>query len=139
MRARRIEFGAGVAAAALGLLAFIFVLTAPIVPVSCPANASCARAYETFVEANGAGGLFFALAMLVAALVGGVSAVVEARKGRTVAAIPLWVAAALAFGGCALAASGPGVLYLPSVLALGLAAYASLLARLQSRPRQPAA
>ena len=46
MRARRIELGAGVAACALSLLAFVFVLFAPVVPVCaitstqhCPANA----------------------------------------------------------------------------------------------------
>ena len=33
MRARRIELGAGVAACALSLLAFVFVLFAPVVPV----------------------------------------------------------------------------------------------------------
>ncbi|HEU5347986.1 MAG TPA: hypothetical protein VFU63_05175, partial [Ktedonobacterales bacterium] len=80
----------------------------------------------------------FVLAMLALSLIGGIGAIVEARTGRRVAAIPLWVAAVLAFGGCTLAASGAGIIYLPSVLALALAAYASLLSRLPARnPQTP--
>jgi len=42
----------------------------------------------------------------------------------------------LVFAGCALAASGAGIIYLPSVLALALAAYASILSRLSARNRR---
>jgi hypothetical protein len=73
--------------------------------------------------------------MLALSLAGGVGAIVEARTGRRLAAIPLWAATALVFGGCALAAGGAGIVYLPSVLALGLAAYASILSRLSGRRR----
>jgi len=144
MRARRIEFGAGIAACALSLLAFIFVAFAPIVPVcsvagaqSCPANAVH---YESLAHApSGVSAWLFVLAMLGLSLAGGMSAIAEARTGRRIAAIPLWMTTALAFGGCALAASGAGIVYLPSVLALGLAAYASLLSRLAARQEQPPA
>jgi hypothetical protein len=146
MRARRIEFGAGVAACALSLLAFVFVLVAPIVPLcsvavtparQCPANA---LRYEAIVQtAPDANVWFFVLAMLVISLAGGIGALVEARTRRRAAAIPLWVAAVLVFAGCALAASGAGVIYLPSALALALAAYASILTRLPARATAPAA
>lgn len=141
MRARRIELGAGVAACALSLLAFVFVLFAPVVPVCtvtttqhCPANVV---RYEAVVQSSpDASVWFFVLAMLALSLAGGVGAIIEARSGRRKAAIPLWIAAVLVFGGCALGASGAGVIYLPSVLALALAAYASVLTRLPTRNRQ---
>ena len=139
MRARRIESGAGIAACALSVLAFAFVVFAPIVPACaspaqlCPRNAS---RYVTMIQGSpGAGVWLFVLAMLAISLAGGVGAIVEARTGRRLAAIPLWAAAVLVFGGCALAAGGVGIIYLPSVLALGLAAYASILARLSARNR----
>lgn len=139
MRARRIEFGAGIAACALSVLAFAFVVFAPIVPVCsspaqlCPRNAP---RYVTMIQGSpGAVVWLFVLAMLALSLVGGVGAIVEARTGRRVAAIPLWAATVLVFGGCALAAGGAGIIYLPSVLALGFAAYASILARLSAQNR----
>ena len=141
MRARRIEFGAGIAACVLGALAFAFLVFAPIVPVctvaaaqSCPAHAV---RYESLAQApSGISTWLFVLAMLALSLVGGVGAIVEARTGRRVAAIPLWAATVLVFAGCALAASGAGIIYLPSVLALALAAYASILSRLSARNRR---
>ncbi len=143
MRARRIEFGAGIAACALSLLAFVFVAFAPIVPVCsvaeaqiCPANAI---RYESLAQApSGAVAWLFVLAMLALSLAGGVGAIVEARTSRRLAAIPLWASTVLVFGGCALAAGGAGVIYLPSVLALALAAYASILSRLSPRNQQTA-
>lgn len=141
MRARRIEFGAGIAACVLSLLAFFFVLFAPIVPVCtvarvqpCPTGAV---RYQAIIQSSpGASVWVFVLAMLVFSLAGGIAAIIEARRGRRAAAIPLWVAAVLVFGGCALGASGAGVIYLPSVLALALAAYASVLSRLSARTRR---
>jgi hypothetical protein len=143
MRARRIEFAAGIAACAMSLLAFVFVVFAPIVPVCaiatssrCPANA---LRYESLAQApSGATVWLFVFAMLALSLAGGLGAILEARTGRRAAAFPLWGTTALVFGGCALAANGAGIIYLPSVLALGLAAYASVLSRLQSRGNQPA-
>ena len=146
MRARRIEFGAGIAVCALGILAFVFVLFAPIVPVcanatanaqQCPANA--VRYVSAVQTSPGAGFWLFVLAMLALSLLGGISAIIEARTGRRAAAIPLWASAVLVLGGCALFATGIGLIYLPSVLALGLAAYASALARLPARVQPPAA
>jgi hypothetical protein len=142
MRARRIEFGAGVAACALSLLAFIFVLVAPIVPVCASPEQLCpkgAPAYVSIIQASpDAGAWLFVLAMLVISLVGGIGAIVEARTGRRAAAIPLWVAEILVFAGCVFAASGAGIIYLPSVLALALAAYASILGRLPARTQAAA-
>jgi hypothetical protein len=139
MRARRIEFGAGIAACVLGALAFAFVVLAPIVPACaspaqhCPRNAP---RYVTMIQGSpGAGVWLFVLAMLALSLAGGIGAVIEARTGRRLAAIPLWAATVLVFAGCALAASGAGIIYLPSVLALALAAYASILSRLSARNR----
>ena len=140
MRARRIEFGAGIAACVLGALAFVFVVLAPIVPTCaspaqhCPRNAP---RYVTMIQGSpGAGVWLFVLAMLTLSLAGGIGAVIEARTGRRLAAIPLWAATVLVFAGCALAASGAGIIYLPSVLALALAAYASILSRLSARNRR---
>jgi len=140
MRARRIEFGAGIAACVLGALAFAFVVLAPIVPACaspaqhCPRNAP---RYVTMIQGSpGAGVWLFVLAMLTLSLAGGIGAVIEARTGRRLAAIPLWAATVLVFAGCALAASGAGIIYLPSVLALALAAYASILSRLSARNRR---
>lgn len=137
MRARRIEFGAGIAACALSLLAFVFVLFAPIIPICtspgqhCPANSP---RYAAIVQAApGAGVWLFVLAMLALSLAGGVGALAEARTGRRAAAIPLWIATLLVLGGCAISASGAGIIYFPSVLALALAAYASILSRLPAR------
>jgi hypothetical protein len=139
MRARRIELGAGVAACALSLLAFVFVLFAPVVPVCASPAQLCPREsprYTAIVHASPDASVWlFVLAMLALSLAGGIGAIIEARTGRRAAAIPLWIAAALVFGGCALGASGAGVIYLPSVLALALAAYASILTRLPSRNR----
>ncbi|HEX5547886.1 MAG TPA: hypothetical protein VFX24_10770 [Ktedonobacterales bacterium] len=141
MRARRIEFGAGIAACALSVLAFAFLVFAPIVPIctvaaaqTCPAHAV---RYESLAQApSGISTWLFVLAMLALSLAGGVGAIVEARTGRRLAAIPLWAATVLVFAGCALAAGGAGLIYLPSVLALGLAAYASILSRLSTRNRR---
>jgi hypothetical protein len=141
MRARRIEFGAGIAACALSVLAFAFLVFAPIVPVctvaaaqTCPAHAV---RYESLAQApSGVSTWLFVLAMLALSLAGGVGAIVEARTGRRLAAIPLWAATVLVFAGCALAAGGAGLIKLPTVLALGLAAYASILSRLSARNRR---
>ncbi len=141
MRARRIEFGAGIAACALSVLAFAFLVFAPIVPIctvaaaqTCPAHAV---RYESLAQApSGISTWLFVLAMLALSLAGGVGAIVEARTGQRLAAIPLWAATVLVFAGCALAAGGAGLIYLPSVLALGLAAYASILSRLSARNRR---
>jgi hypothetical protein len=142
MRARRIEFGAGIAACALSLLAFVFVLFAPIVPLCASPTQRCphgAPDYVAMVYASPGPSIWlFVLAMLALSLAGGVGAIIEARTGRRVAAIPLWITTVLVFGGCALAVSGAGIIYLPSVLALGLAAYASILSRLSARSRQTA-
>ena len=143
MRARRIEFGAGIAACALSVLAFVFVLFAPIVPLCASPKQQCPRgapAYVAVVRTSpGAGVWLFVLAMLALSLLGGISAIIEARTGRRAAAIPIWVATVLVFGGCALFATGIGLIYLPSALALGLAAYAAALARLPARSQPPAA
>jgi hypothetical protein len=140
MRARRIELGAGIAGCALSLLAFFFVIFAPIVPVCaspaqhCPKNSP---RYVTMIQGSpGPDVWLFVLAMLALSLAGGLGAIVEARTSRRMAALPLWVATVLVFGGCALTASGVGIIYLPSALALGLAAYASLLSRFQVRHQQ---
>ncbi len=139
MRARRIEFGAGIAACVLGALAFAFLVFAPIVPVCASPAQLCRKgspAYVSVVHASpGASVWLFVLAMLALSLAGGIGAIVEARTGRRLAAIPLWAATVLVFAGCALAVGGVGLIYLPSVLALALAAYASILARLSARNR----
>jgi hypothetical protein len=135
MRIRRIEFGAGVAACALGILTFFFVLFAPLVPVCASPAQPCPSGAPRYVavihSAPDASTWLFLLAMLALALAGGLGAITEARTARRAAAIPLWGAAALALGVCGFAVGGVGLIYLPSVLALTLAAYASVLSRLR--------
>lgn len=137
MRARRIEFGAGIAACALSLLAFVFVLFAPIVPICASPTQHCPKGtprYAALAHTSlGASVWLFVVVMLALSLVGGIGAIVEAQTGRRIAALPLWTATVMVFGGCAFAANGAGIIYLPSALALGLAAYASALSRRQSR------
>lgn len=145
----RIELGAGIAAIAIGLLTLPMTLLAPLYPV-CPAAArgattcaaASARSVSLLATQPGAAVWALLLALLVITLAGGIGAIADARAplaadARLVAGrgmLALWVAALLIFAACALGSRGPlGLLYLPSTLALALAAYVALLRRLAAR------
>lgn len=146
---RRVELGAGAAAATLGLLTLPMSLFAPLFPVcaapptatgTCPASAT---RYIALVAAHpGAGVLALLVALMALTLASAALAVADARRepgdparrdghwGR----IALWGTALIIFAVSAMGSRGPlGLLYLPSSLVLALAAYVSLLRRMAAR------
>ena len=146
--ARKLELAAGIAAGVLGLAALALLLFAPLVPY-CPqmSDTPCVHArYTSLLRTglDGPGWVYLAF-MTLLLLAGALSAIAEARTTGTVppgmspATIPLWASAILAFAGCAFAARSAGLIYMPSVLALCLAAYASLLRRISAWRAVPAA
>src|SRR5262249_29685123 len=92
----------------------------------------------TLVQAHASFGTWLYLLALLTLLLGGaLGAIAEAKFGLRQGALALWVAALLAFMGCSFSATGIGLLYAPSVLALALAGYASVLQRMRERARTP--
>jgi len=145
-RLARIELGAGVAAALLALGAFTLLLFAPLIaycsssaPVSSASSPTCptdAVRYTSLAHAGAdAGTWLFLVVMLALTLLGAVGALGEARLGWRWSIWALWAGTLLAFAGCALGVRSVGAVYLPSTLALCLAAYAALLRRRAARPR----
>jgi hypothetical protein len=145
----RIELGAGIAAAVIGILTLPMSLLAPLYPV-CPATATSgatcaaaqARTVSLLATQPGAGVWVLLLALLALTLVGAAGAIADARarvsaEARLVAGagmLALWSASLVVFAICALGSHGPlGLLYLPSTLALALAAYVALLRRIAMR------
>jgi hypothetical protein len=139
--ARRVELGAGIAAGVLSITALLMLLFAPLVPY-CPhaGDAPCAHVrYASLLQTGlDTAGWAYLLGMVALLLIGSAGAIVEARKGLSLAAVPVWIVALLAFGGCAFAARGAGLVYMPAVLALCLAAFASLLQRMRAWSADPA-
>ncbi len=145
----RLELGAGAAAAVMGLLTPPIAVLLPIyVTCTAPLTASgaCPGGATTAVSLMAAhpDGSVWALliALLFLTLVGAAGAILDARRrldphGRLIAGTEmslLWGATLLVFAACVLGSRGPlGVLYLPSTLALLLAAYVALLRRLAAR------
>jgi len=143
----RVELGAGVAAAVIALLTLPMALLAPLYPVCPNAQATtCAAAQARYVSLlaahPGADVWALLLALLALTLAGAAGAVADARTRAPVGArlasgmglLALWGATLLVFAICALGSRGPlGLLYLPSTLALALAAYSALLRRLEAR------
>ncbi len=143
----RLELGAGVAAAIIGLLTLPMMLLAPLYPVCAATGAgkpACAPPrYISLLAAHPEGGVWaLLLGLLALTLVGAAGAIADARApvsagARLVAGVgmlALWGATLVVFAICALGSRGPlGLLYLPSTLALALAAYVALLRRLAAR------
>lgn len=136
--ARRIELGAGIAAAVLSVITLIVILFAPIVS-SCSGGtlSHCPAGHqhnESLLQLGIDGSVWaYLIGMVVVLIAGGAGAVAEARYGWRGGVALLWGGAVLAFAACALTAGGIGLLYLPSVLAVCLAAYASILQRMAAR------
>ncbi|MBF6590161.1 MAG: hypothetical protein IVW57_06465 [Ktedonobacterales bacterium] len=143
-RAQRAQFGGGIAAGILSLLGLAVLLFAPLVP-ACVADVSftptCpphALRYVALPQTHLGGDVWaLILGMLIILLAGAAAALADARFAWRLGAIPLWAAVVLALGGWGYAArSVVGLVYLPAVLALCLATYASIL-RLPPRPARP--
>jgi peptidoglycan/LPS O-acetylase OafA/YrhL len=138
--ARRVELGAGLAAAVLAVLTLVELLAAPIVAV-CPGhvvpNGDCSTSVR-FITLLAAGThvhastWYFITAMALVTLAGGVGAALHVLVGMRAGVLLLWPAAVLAFAGCALTGLAGGALslfFLPPVLALCIAAFAALIMR----------
>lgn len=131
---RKVELGAGVGAAVIGVLTLLVLLFAPLIAYcttgalhTCPAQAI---QYQSLPQAGADIGVYgYLVGMALVVLAGAGGAIAEARYGLRGGIVPLWTGTIMAFMGCALAAQGIGLLYLPDVLALTLAAYASLMQR----------
>ncbi|MGO8947615.1 MAG: hypothetical protein ACLQUY_08125 [Ktedonobacterales bacterium] len=138
--ARKIEFGAGIAAAALAALGLVALLLAPLpfctVPTSVsrcpPGHIRSLRLIEARLDSSV---WVYVIGMVVFLLAGAAGAIAEARYTWRAGALLLWAAAILAFMGCSIGAAGVlGLMYLPGVLALLLAGYASVLQRFRRTP-----
>lgn len=144
----RMELGAGVAAVAIGLLTLPMALLAPLFPLcdAAPsASGACPTAtrYVSLLAAQpGADVWALLIGLLALTLVGAAGAITDARSQLAptarmpsgAALLALWGASLAVFVICALGSRGPlGLLYLPSTLALALAAYVALLRRVAAR------
>jgi hypothetical protein len=134
--ARRVELGAGIAAGVLAVLAFIVILLAPLATYCTVATSgTCPRGAirnESLLAAGPSAGVWaFLLGVLLVMLVGAAGAVSEARFGMRRGALLLWGGTLVAFLPCAL--TPLGIFYLPAVVALLLASYASTLRRVAAR------
>jgi hypothetical protein len=140
--ARRAQLGAGIAAGLFSLLGLLGLLFAPVVP-GCLARVSftdhcppAALRYVALPQANlGADAWALLIGLALVLLLGAAGAIWDARTEHRLAPPLLWAGTILAFATCSLAARGlVGLAYLPAVLALCLAACASLARRQLARP-----
>lgn len=137
---RKVELGAGLAAGVLSVVGMLVLLFGPLVSY-CAVRANdinqCTDIrYISLAQAGlTPGGWAFTIGMLIFTLAAATGAVGEARFGSRNGAFVLWVGGALVLFGCALTAGNIGLFYLPSVLALGLATYASIVRRMNERQR----
>src|SRR5262245_37993985 len=125
--ARRIELAAGAAAVVLDVCALLFLLLAPLVPVCLQAGvATCPASSVRYVPLPQAGagtaGWIYVFSLFALILVAAAGALAEARMNAHWGAWMLWVGSVLAFASCALGAGGVGLIYLPAVLSVCLAA-----------------
>jgi hypothetical protein len=142
--ARRVELGAGIGAAVLGVIGLIVLLFAPIIArcVSGPVQTCPQRdlRYTSLLQVHVDFAVWaFIIGMLLLVLIGAAGAIAEARFGLHGGVIPLWSGTIMTLAAC-LIAQGIGIFYVPALLALGVAAIASLMRkRALTRPwRAPA-
>ena len=147
--ARRVELGAGLAAAVLSVLTLAILLIAPIVP-TCSAPVVAGRCpgtlrYLTLAQAGrqvDASVWLYIIIMAVVTLAGAVGAVLHAVRGWRRGVWLLWPAALLTFAACAIVGAQGGALglyFLPPTFSLALAAAAAFAARQGWARRAPAA
>jgi hypothetical protein len=132
--ATRTEIGASLAAAVLALATLLAALFLPLVP-RCEASASgpCHARLASLASLAGhvepAVWVYIAL-MAILTLAGAVGGLLDAARGDRRGLVLLAVGASLALAGCALGALGAfGSLYLPSMVALLVAAIAAYARR----------
>jgi hypothetical protein len=127
----RIELGAGLAAAVLAPLGLALLLFAPILPICAIATATCpasAIRYQSLLHAHLSGPSWVAvLAPLAILLAGAAGAIADARYAWRAGRVILGVATGLGLVICVLGTIG--LVYLPAILALGLATYGAFLLR----------
>jgi hypothetical protein len=130
---RRVQLGAGIAAGILGMVSLAVLLFAPLVPycrTTTPLPCASVR-YDSLLHLGMDTALrTYLLGMLGLLLVGAGCAIAEARGGQRGTRAALWIVTVLALAGSAYTVHGPGLLFLPAVLVLCLANYASLACRL---------
>ncbi len=130
---RRIEIGAGVATITLALLAALLLVFAPLIPSCATATLTCPASevrYHSLLQSHlGAGDWILALLPAIVALIGGAGAILDAQRGGRAGLLALAAALFLGLIFCVLGATGLGVVYLPAILGLGLAAYGAYLRR----------
>lgn len=137
---RRVELGAGVAAGVLSIIGVLVLFFGPLVSY-CAHRANrlsqCTDVRYTSLAQAGlsASGWIIIVGLLLITLAAAAGAIGESRFGIREGALVLWAGGALVLLGCALTAGNIGIFFLPSVLALGLATYASILRRMNERPR----
>jgi hypothetical protein len=136
--ARRIEYGAGLAAMALAVLGLVALLLAPFPFCTVPATSGCPAGHVRsvrLIEARLDSAVWvYVIGMAVFLLVGATAALADSRSNWQAGGVILWASAILAFMGCSIGAGGVlGLVYLPGVLALSVAGYASVLRRLRRR------
>ena len=137
---RKVELGAGIAAGILSVAGMLVLLFGPLVSYCADRVddiSQCADIRYTSLAHAGmtAGGWAFTVGMLLITLAAAAGAVGESRFGIRNGAVALWAGGALVLFGCALASGTIGLFYLPSVLALALATYASIIRRMNERQR----
>ncbi|HEY7835557.1 MAG TPA: hypothetical protein VIG30_18420 [Ktedonobacterales bacterium] len=144
--ARRVELGAGIAAVVLSLLSLSFVLLAPLVagcPVALDARGRCpsAATFVTLLASTGHvdPGVWWVIGLMLAVpLMGALGAIMDGAPGGWVAVATVIAGALLTLlGWAALLSQGSvlGPFYLPPLLALGVAALASVIRRRAPRRR----
>jgi hypothetical protein len=130
---RRIEMGAGVATITLALLAALLLVFGPLIPFCATAARTCPASevrYHSLLQSQlSAGDWTLALLPAIVALIGGAGAMLDAQRGGRAGLLALGAALFLGLIFCVLGATGLGVVYLPAILGLGLAAYGAYLRR----------
>lgn len=128
-RTRRIELGAGIGAAVLGVVGLVALMFAPIIAhcVSGPLQ-SCPRGdlrYTSLLQTQVDASVWaIVIGMLLLVLIGAAGAIAEARFGLRGGVIPLWSATIMALAGCVFV-QGIGLFYFPAIFALVVAGIAS--------------
>ncbi|HEV8191105.1 MAG TPA: hypothetical protein VGP82_06435 [Ktedonobacterales bacterium] len=134
--ARRIELAAGIAAGVLDVCALLLLLLAPLVPVCLQTGVpTCPASSVRYVPLHQAGvstaGWIYVLGLFALLLIAAAGALAEVRMNARWGAWVLRASGVLAFASCALGAGGVGLVYLPAMLSVCLAAYGSISGRLR--------
>ena len=138
----RIEFAASIAALVLDFFALLALLLGPVVPYcrdSGSGMASCRSVAYTSLLRTGLdpAAWLFILGMFALILIAAGGGIAESQMHIAAGGIPLLAAGGLSTLGCLIASTGLGMFYLPALLAIGLAGYGSVLARVRKSRGMP--